>query len=142
MHTLQREGKKDLSVELHQLIAYNFFIRIFCFTEFLTGPNNKAVAGNYFKIPIYIFEFKISSFANFLILVACQSLPKLSQSAQKSRVWPEEISFNVSDKPNKEPFNETLSEGFFTSLQFSSSPSLRFAYNRTALFRNSVLVLE
>lgn len=52
--------------ELHQLIAYKFFIRIFWFTEFLTGSNNKAIAGNYFKISIYIFEFKISSLANLL----------------------------------------------------------------------------
>lgn len=66
-HTLKKKGRKIFQwTELHQFMVYNFFKIIFCFTEFLTGSNNKTIAANYFKTSIYIFEFEITSLANFL----------------------------------------------------------------------------
>lgn len=65
-HSKEKGRKIFQWTELHQFMVYNFFKRIFRFTEFLTGSNNKTIAANYFKTSIYIFEFEISSLANFL----------------------------------------------------------------------------
>lgn len=43
----KQKGKRIFQwTELCQLMVYNFFTRIFCFTEFLTDSNKKAIAAN------------------------------------------------------------------------------------------------
>lgn len=95
-HSKEKGRRIFQRTEPCQLMVCNFFIRMFRLTQFLTDPNNKAIAANYSKISIYLFEFEISSHAKFYF----SGLLKLTW-IKWGHMW---YLFKISGKPNKEPF--------------------------------------